>query len=128
MAHVICDIAYALLVMANHISRVAAAMSRRNARCEPTTTSRDRFGAPGNIRNRTFPAHGKSHMQYQSCNIGYANTKNAKTAIQNRKSNITHHASDIRYATSSIIYGKCNMQHQLSLMQHPLWHIPYPKS
>ena len=114
MAHVICDIGYALSIMANHISRMAAAISCRKLRHGPVTVCQDTCDAPDSTKTRTFPAHGKSHMQYQNCNIGYAHSETPRRPFK------------IGNPISHIMPQTCVMLHQLSFMANATCSISYP--
>ncbi|WP_299590244.1 hypothetical protein [uncultured Tateyamaria sp.] len=114
MAHVICDIGYALSFMANHISRLSAAIFRQQARKELMTGCRDICDASGGNKNRAFPVYGKWHMQYQGYNIAYAHSETPRRPFK------------IVNPVSRIISEISAMPHQLSFMANGTCGISYP--
>jgi hypothetical protein len=114
MAHVICNIEYPLSFMANHKSRMSAAIFRQDARSGPRTGSRDVCEASGGDKNRTFPRYGKWHMQYQGCNIAYAHSEPPRRPFK------------IANPVSGIISEISAMPHQLSFMANGTCGISYP--
>jgi hypothetical protein len=108
MAHVICNIEYPLSFMANHKSRLSAAIFRQEARSGPRPAARTYAKLLAATRTALFRV-----MANGTCNIRAA-TSHMHT--QNRQDG--HSKSQIPYQASFLRYPPCHISYHLWQMAH----------
>lgn len=111
-----CNLCYRICIIIygkSYIANCGGDLSPRRAK-----RAQDRL--PGHVRcsgqneNPHFPPYGKSHMQYQSCNIAYAHSETPRRPFK------------IVDPVSRIISEISAMPHQLSFMANGTCGISYP--